>query len=259
MFDLSAVDEQGRPIKVLGENGYPMLARYDVEWNCQECGSTQVAEKVAPTKYNPPSFCSQLCKSAKNFRLVREMAEHFGVDMPFANEKMHQGMAQHVAHAVYVSDMIQTNYGSVSLIAEECEQCTEYFERVFITGNERSDLCSSRCRGSKRKGLPVGVVCDNPHKLEFDTELEAAQQIAEHPEEEGEDGPMVPYLCKCGKWHFGHESKATILFAMQDVRDKLRNENVAAYEAKMGKGRSRARQNQKEQRAIALEAMKHAA
>jgi hypothetical protein len=84
-------------------------------------------------------------------------------------------------------------------------------------------VCTSACADSFKAGLPKGVSCQNPLKRRFTTEEEAQVAVTQANIDLVSEGQekMVAYHCKCGVWHFGHESKAVASEYMLSVRNQF--------------------------------------
>lgn len=191
-----------------------------VSFQCAICHEPGTAATKRPNSFQPPKTCSTDCAST----LVRQEAEHLIQEVLGRSDTPQSGsISQRMAEEVMAANswMEQAEHGrvrEVSIICAHCGKASKNFTASMSSNKSVSKFCSRVCKSSHDEGLPSGVVCQSPRKASHAT-FEEAQIAAASMNAllmfEGDVEGVTPYLCSCGRWHVGHDSKNAWLLSAQ--------------------------------------------
>ena len=183
-----------------------------VNFSCVICNRPGSAETKRPNHFKPPKTCSSDCASA----LVRKEAEGLVRYAIGRNNTPQSGsISQLMAGQVIAANnwREQAEVGRVRKVNITCVHCGKTaanFTNHKSSNTHVSRFCSFECKSSDAANLPKGVICRSTNKTAH-LILEDAQKSAGALNAklvlEGDTEGVVPYLCSCGKWHVGHQSK----------------------------------------------------
>lgn len=184
-----------------------------VNFHCVICNRPGSAETKKPNYFKPPKTCSSDCASA----LVRKEAEDLvryaiGRNNTPPSGSISRRMARQVIAANKWREQAEIGHiRKVHIVCAHCGEPSVNFTSHKSSNSHVSRFCSGDCKSSNDANLPAGVVCRSTEKIAY-VALEDAQQYAKYFNTQlllkGDLEGVTPYLCSCGNWHVGHESKA---------------------------------------------------
>lgn len=199
----------------------------NIEWSCKVCGKAEVIQTRRPRAITIPDHCSALCEDLQHEGNAREIVRtRLNMKLPEAH-LLRSGVFRSIVKYGTMLEQVEKNIKSVNrsyAVCPHCKKNAEHFRDVRDKSTKRIAFCSANCAQSAKAKLPSGVVCANTTKKKFDTGVEAEAAVASANAElvsEGEE-KMIAYACVCGKWHFGHQSKADAEDLAMSARNALK-------------------------------------
>lgn len=183
-----------------------------VHFHCIICNKPGSGETKRPNHFQTPKTCSTDCASA----LARKEAEELIRSVLGGNNAPQSGsISQRMAEEVLTASnwMEQAEKGRVrkiNIICAHCGHAADNFTNTLTSNKNVSRFCSWECKASNSEGLPAGVICRSPKKFShatFEESQLAATAVNAQLLLAGDMEGVTPYLCSCGSWHVGHDSK----------------------------------------------------
>lgn len=212
---------------VAGGDPSRMPPMVDVEWSCKHCNKVSIIQTRRPKGVTFPDYCSPVCEDLSFEGLARKMVKtRLNDTLPEAH-LLRSGIFRSV---VKYGTLLERAEIKISLVVRTyaiCPHCKKngvHFRDSRDKSTQRISFCSANCAQSAKAKLPEGIICANPLKKRFNSEAEAEVAVASANTElvsEGEE-KMIAYACICGKWHFGHQSKADAENSAMTARNSLK-------------------------------------
>lgn len=204
-----------------------------VTYTCKHCGQSNECETRIPNKFTPPDYCNGQCKmQAGVSKVIHDLSDngYENIDPSTINQQW----AAKYNSLNHTLTMMKSNLhlvvnGEYTCSLAKCAQCEVVAPRVHKSqGEQAPKYCSYECRASAQKGLPTGTFCRSVHKqIAMDTLEQMEEELVRVNRELAEAGDhegLTPYLCTCGKWHGGHNSKAAFDAPVLDLIKKVEDE-----------------------------------